>query len=157
LFLPALCPAATIAWDSFTVTIFEPAGTPSGAIVDVVNLHWTSISPVPISAQLQNSYGTTFYFFTGVQPFSDGTVVPNDQAFATFDPMVAAHILNSYQSGNLYVGLYSESELLAGLFADGTNSKLNIVTPEAALLWPMALALTFLFTMRRAVSCGSQR
>ena len=157
-FLPAQCPAATIAWDSFTVTVFEPAGSPSGAIVDVANLHWTSISPVPTSAQLQDfSYGTTFYFFTGVQQSSDGTVVPNEQAFATLDPMIATHILNAYQAGNLYIGLYNESEFLAGIHADRTNSKLNIVTPEAALLWPTALALAFLLTMRRAISYGSRR
>jgi hypothetical protein len=45
---------AAILWDSFTITIDQSTGSPTSAIVDVVNLHWTGISPAPTSAQLQD-------------------------------------------------------------------------------------------------------
>lgn len=134
--------SAAILWDGFTVTVDDSSGTPTSAIVDVVNLHWTGVSPAPTSAQLQDlDYLTTLYFFSGVQQSSTGTVVPNEQAFFTFDPTLAAEVLDAYQTGNLYIGLYNGPTFLDGLHADGTNSTLDVITPEPSPAWPMLLVL----------------
>jgi hypothetical protein len=148
LFLCPVSPAA-ILWDSFTVSIFDSGSGPYGAIVDVANLHWTGISPAPTSAQLQDlDYSTTLYFFSGVQQSSDGTVIPNDQALFTFDPTLAAHILDAYQSELLYIGLYNGATFLDGQHAHSENSTLVFITPEPSLLWPIALVLCLLFVRR---------
>jgi len=154
-FLPFLfcvsvvCNAATISWDSFSVTIDASTGTPTSAIVDVVNVHWTGVAPVPTSAQLQDlAYGSTFYFFSGVQQSSDGTVTPNEQAFFTFDPTLAAEILEAYQDENLYIGLFSGPTFLVGDHAHSENSTLSVITPEPWLVWPTGLALAA-FLLRR--------
>jgi hypothetical protein len=147
-FFCPLSPAA-ILWDSFTVSIYDSGSGPYGAIVDVSNLHWTGISPAPTSAQLQDlDYSTTLYFFSGVQQSSDGTVIPNDQALVTFDPTLADHILDAYQSELLYVGLYNGATFIAGQHAHSENSTLVVITPEPSLLWPIALVLSLLFVRR---------
>lgn len=163
LFLPARCPAAVL-WDSFTVTRYESSGSVYSALVDVANLQW-SLMVVPNGAKIIDlSSGNTIYNFTGVQPLLDGFVIPSDQSFTAPDATFAVHLLDAFQAGQLYIGLYNDSMLLDGLFARLTDTKegpknatLKIATPEPALLWPTALALAFLFTMRRAVSYGSRR
>jgi hypothetical protein len=153
LFFAPLSPAAII-WDSFTVTVYENGGTPYGAIVDVSNLHWTGLSSPATSAQLQDlDYSTTLYFFTGVQQSTDGTVVPNDQALFTFDPTTAAHILDAYQSEQIYIGLYNGTTFLDGQHAGPENSALLIATPEPLFFWPVALVLALFLS---AVRCHNR-
>ena len=149
LLLPVASSAGTLSWDSFTLFV-DSFSSPTNATVDVVNLHWTGEDPVPISAQLQDfSYATTLYFFTGVQQLADGTVVPNEQAFVTFDPALAAEILGDYQEGSLYIGLYSGPTFIDGIFAGPNNS--TLATPEPWQAWPVAFALAA-FAFRRKLA-----
>jgi hypothetical protein len=92
-----------------------------------------------------------------VQQASDGTVVPNEQAFITFDPTLAADILNDYPGENIYIGLYNGSTFIQGQHAHSENSTLDIITPEPQLLWPTALALTLLLAMRCRARTASGR
>jgi len=142
---------AAVLWDSFTVTV-DSALNPTQAIVDVANLRWTSVSPVPTTVTLEDEItDTTLYFFSGAQQASDGTVVPNDQAFFTFNPALAAEVLAAYQAEHLYIGLYDGPTLVAGKHARPTNSILDVSTPEPWLAWPTGLALT-LFAFQRKKS-----